>query len=117
MAESVPSDVQAAAQAVLRLLARPQAWTKGQRARNAMGLATSVRSPDAVCWSIDGAIDHFRGPGAPHSYSALRKAIEARVGTTLWKWNDQDGRTHGEVVELLGSIAGSPPPAEGCRIA
>ena len=86
------------------LIARPQAWTQGEFARNAHGEPVSWRSAAAVQFCIWGALnraafemtgDRYRSvPLADHAAAALRRGVASLSRTN-------DGGTHAEVLALF----------------
>lgn len=78
-------------------------WARGVSARNAAGGDVRGPSPDAVAWSLVGAIercypwDRKRGSEQAMRVTAI---IKAEVGSPR-AWNDAEGRTFEDVQALV----------------
>ena len=91
------------------LIARPEAWTQGEFARDARGEPVSWRSPAAVQFCVWGALnraafemtgDRYRSvPLADHAAAALRQGV-----ASLSRVND--GSTHAEELALFDTYLG-----------
>lgn len=90
------------------LLAESSRWTKGHFAKKSkLGYSgVPVNSVEATCWCLEGAC-LLKAP----SVVVFRKVIESlavEIGeisppdiSFVVEWNDREGRTHQEVLELL----------------
>lgn len=84
-------------------------WTQGHWARTESGERCTENHQKAACWCLRGAIDK-RTPNDP---LAVYVAFDAALGHTLKPgmrlefvdWNDEPGRTVGEVIELCEKVA------------
>jgi hypothetical protein len=91
------------------LIARPEAWSRGEFARDAHGQPVSWRSPAAVQFCVWGALnraafemtgDKYRSvPLADHAAAALRQGV-----ASLSRVND--GGTHAQVLALFDTYLG-----------
>jgi hypothetical protein len=93
-------------------------WCYGADARDRFGGAVAACDPDAAAWSLLGALAAVSEyPEA--SIGALREALWGISGVipdwSLDDWNDVDGRTQGETLQMLAhatqSLERVPPPA------
>lgn len=85
----------------MRQLLTPEgSWTQGCMARDARGQLTSPGSPDAVCWCLEGAAMKV-GRGLGGHWVAVKPVLYQATGSNYVEWNDQEGRTHQEVLDLL----------------
>ena len=112
-------------QAVLRETAEliQRGWCCGADARDCRGEAVGASDPAATAWSLLGAlvaVSERPGRGS----SDLRDALWGISGVipdhSLDAWNDADGRTQQDTVEMLGrartSLGSHPPPTAGWRV-
>lgn len=77
-------------------------WTQGACARNSVDESVSVQSEDAVKFCLQGGcLKVINGDLA--KYGDITHPIFGKVGT-LTDWNDAEGRTQQEVLDLLDSI-------------
>lgn len=77
-------------------------WTRHTVARTANGCGTYAASPAAVAWCASGAchsLEEGRGMTAPEQW-AIRELGVTIDGVALAAYNDADGRTQGDVVDL-----------------
>lgn len=85
------------------LLAKPEAWTKGDYARDFRGAFCG--DSEAVSWCASGAIWRCYRYAAPElPPSAVFEAhdrLSAAVRGSIAAWNDSRSRTHAEVVAVL----------------
>lgn len=104
------------------LLTPPGVWTQGSTkadddkirpigARNAMNMPVDPRSPEAVSWTLMGALNHVtEGTGVPQE--ALVVKITAARDLFPWSelglhvWNDHPDQTHERVLALLEASLG-----------
>lgn len=85
--------------AVLTIFAKPEAWTKGAAARDAVGRPVQPTSSAAVAWGLDGAIEHVVGNWEDTSLSdaeaerrrQLELATFDRLGVSVAAFNDAAG--------------------------
>lgn len=83
------------------------AWTQGEYARDAQGIA--VRVPNkAACFCLYGALNSaagsaLDGPVPREITDLLMKLLPRRL--VPWAWNDERGRTQAEVVAKLREAA------------
>lgn len=90
--------------AVRRRLEKPEAWTKGSNARDEDGLSRDPSSPKAVCWCLNGAIwreSTVRGFTLLADRDRVRDALGFRMYTDVAEWNDEEYRTHAEVLARI----------------
>jgi len=78
-------------------------WTQGYRARDVLGLEAIPDHSNAVCFCVLGAIDHVQG-GTVHYWYDEARALSAHLSVDdpaglMW-WNDAEGRTKEEVLQL-----------------
>lgn len=78
-------------------IATPERWTKGVFARDTLGEAVPYRAADAVCFCLRGAILRV-DTDWPDIWEAER-LVHVAVGTDdAAGWNDDEDRTHSEVL-------------------
>jgi hypothetical protein len=84
-------------------ISSPTNWCRGAGARDTQGQPCGSFSTNAVCWCVGGAIERECAQDF-----GFRMEVEALVAKhagcgarTLHKWNDEKGRTHGEVVAAV----------------
>lgn len=80
------------------LLAKPEAWTQGEFARDREGDVVFVKSDEAVCWCMDGARMQCDVPCSDPRWIALIKSLQ---GVSPILWSDDPQRKHAEVVAKL----------------
>ena len=94
------------------LIASPGAWTQGTYARNALGESTPLQGADAVCWCASGAVlkvledeswDDSSGSLWDIGLRLMQDVIETQSMMTVPTWNDEESRTHGEVLAMFDS--------------
>src|SRR3974390_3229322 len=90
------------------ILEKPERWTQGASARNAVGHVVNFADSDAVCWCLTGAIQKaVYGDIDVLVLDAMNYAfneIDRTLGYSgILGWNDWPLRTHDEVLELLDS--------------
>jgi len=87
------------------LIDAPEKWTKGESARRANGLPTTVHSPDACQFCIEGAIRTASGePTRPLAYiGAIAAFSEAadRPCQPAFAYNDAEATTHADILGAL----------------
>lgn len=87
---------------MLTLLGDSARWCRGAGARDAAGRPCSPTSPQAVAWSLEGAIDRAAGRDP-----AIGDVVEDRLCALLpdmagpAAFNDDAGTTHADVLALL----------------
>lgn len=94
-------------QAVLVLLDKPEAWTKGALARASDGKSFSPEDPEAVCFCLVGGLE--REGNWPEStsddttaYLAVKRAIGHHVpGVLISDFNDALVTEHRHVIAVL----------------
>mgnify|MGYP003404033147 CR=1 FL=1 len=80
------------------LLAKPESWIQGGLSETAAGDPVPIEDERAVCFCLDGALMVASGTVmVPDAYLALGFPNVADV----WDWNDDDERTHAEVLARL----------------
>lgn len=95
------------------LLEEPGAWTQlggdedgsdGECARNFMGQPVPSDDPEASCWCLFGAIERVSDG---HDTQLVRafEWLSGKRSHDLVVWNDEEGRTQGEVVAALRAAA------------
>lgn len=87
-------------QAMRARLSDPGAWTKGANARDAEGNVVPFKSPDAVCWSLQGA----RGMLPPDQFLATRDILRNGTGMRWVYFNDAAVTTHDDVLFVLDDL-------------
>jgi len=84
---------------VHELLSTRDRWTQGALARRSSTLQTATHDPEAVCWCLAGAI--VRCYHKPEEYwPIIKKVTEELAIPAIAAWNDRQGRTWKEVIEL-----------------
>ncbi len=81
-------------------------WTQGSFAIDINGALVSVRSTNAVCWCLTGAIEaSYRHLNYNEIiiYS-ITEEIKKITGAKTVIWNDTKGRTQEEVVKLMKQV-------------
>ena len=99
--------------AMLALYATPGAWTRDGVAQDAAGREVPPTSPEAVAWSLEGALYRVVGdpdePGIPEAEWRRREALAGSVfdacGVELMQFNDACCRQDVVVAVLRGSLA------------
>lgn len=93
------------------LLAKPEHWTKGHMAVDALGNEVSARSTEAVCFCLLGALVRCYNDGTVEGtsrYVRVRSELRERVKqlglSGIIGWNDDDVRTHEEVLAVLKEL-------------
>lgn len=107
---------------VAKLLDGPEKWTQRVYARTESGRAVSYTHPDGVCFCLSGALEHVRVTHLDAVGGSLMPVDDERVHTILdahyialatlvsclpepWRtltyFNDQHGRTYGEVIGVV----------------
>ena len=84
---------------VAELLAKPENWTQGAHARDSEGRAVHWKSPEAVCWCLEGAT--LRCYPDASFREAEERLIDAVESWDYQYWNDRHGRTHAQVIALV----------------
>jgi hypothetical protein len=89
----------------MRLIEKPEAWTRREYARNATGAVVGPGSPDATCWCALGAVAHVgNSPGGAWSggaWSALNRAAESTGhGRSVAVYLNDNG-THADVLDMF----------------
>lgn len=84
---------------VAELLESPERYcgNRGYASEDADGLACQVRSPDAVAWTIPGALEFIYGDG--EAYNEARKKLLAVIGETIWLFMARS--SHAEVLDAV----------------
>lgn len=95
----------------LNLLQHPSRWCQGDYAVTDDGTPCQPAAPDARRWCLLGALERG-GYAYGHSIDQLhalarRTAAQPRPDNTITTWNDQPGRTHTEVLDLLRQMRDS----------
>jgi hypothetical protein len=92
------------------LLSDPKKWIKKLYAVDNTGLVTSSKSPEAVCWCINGALQRC------YQDSIVRDEVRRKIAMhldlngidkphdTIVKWNDAPERTFEDVHNLLKEL-------------
>jgi hypothetical protein len=92
------------------ILARPEAWTQSAFARDCAHIAVSVRSDEASCFCLLGAMIRASGRAELELEDAeypleIQRAIElfraANDVLAIAAWNDNHGRKHSHVLEAI----------------
>lgn len=90
-------------------------WCQGAEARNSAGEPTQVNSPDAVEWSLLGALQAaaLRDPSITVTdiAEAVAALAELIANPVLADWNDVEQQTSSEVVSVLEHAAVLAAPA------
>lgn len=86
---------------IRELLAKPEAWTTVELARDANGEYADLYSQEAKCWCLIGA--SFRCYGEV-GVGEVFERIKLEIGGNIPSWNDQKGRTHAEVLALVTKL-------------
>lgn len=95
------------ARAARALLRSPGQWTKGANARRFDWSECRAIDPEAVCWSLYGAIYKFAPGDANHKarYDLVSSLSSAIRWTGMAWWNDHPSTLHAHVLaELDGAI-------------
>lgn len=81
------------------LLAKPEAWAKGQYARDRNGYECSATNDKAVCWCIEGAAMRV------HSHASVIPLMdgvgESRGYDGVVDFNDDPKTTHADILAFL----------------
>lgn len=87
--------------AMLALYAAPGTWTRDGIAKDAAGREVAATSPEAVSWSLEGALERVIGDweGEPHRQQLMCDAFDA-CGVDLAAFSDT-ARHQGAVVGVL----------------
>ena len=80
------------------LLAKPESWIQGGLSETAAGDPVPIEDERAVCFCLDGAL--MVASGVMMVTDAYRAMGFSSVAE-LWVWNDEEGRTHAEVLARL----------------
>jgi hypothetical protein len=111
-------------QAMLDLYATPGAWTAKGIACNAVGRRVAPTSPEAVSWSLEGALERILGDTAEAGISEaewerrckLGRGVSAACGVNLMLFNDAAHRQEVVVAVLRMGLEhaslGLAPPAQ-----
>lgn len=100
------------------LIATPERWTQGDRARDAAGAPIDPCDPRAVCWCISGALEAADPSGSDMdgfigAALALEKVI---VGlghrAAIGDFNDAPERTHAEVLAAFDKAIAATEAAQ-----
>lgn len=89
------------------LLAKPESWTQGCRARDMSGKQVLPYDPCAVSFCIIGALQRCYGNQSVYLSSTGQKyhnAILSNITTDVSVFNDAAGRKHKEVLALLQTV-------------
>ena len=87
---------------VKELLSDPKRWTKHANARDSNGQDCNLRSPEAVCWCITGAMSKVRNESYEAMYHKVMKAIiKLFDGNGIVAFNDDPNTTHEMVMQVL----------------
>lgn len=81
------------------LIDTPEKWTKGTLARDSIGISVLVRSDDAVCFCVLGALGRAATETGPHVW-AIRDSLPAPY-LAVSKFNDDPTTTHADVMALF----------------
>ena len=88
---------------VHELLSAPDRWTQGAAARRVDESCTDPRDPEAVSWCLAGAIMRcYDNPG--EHWFVVEKVTEELSTSCILAWNDHQGRTWKEVIELAQRV-------------
>ena len=88
------ADVLRAARAKIE---RPEAWMKGNFARDKRKLATDSNALNAVCWDSAGAV--YATPFNINMHILAILLLRKTLGvSSITAWNDASKRTHAEVL-------------------
>lgn len=82
------------------LFAEPSRWTRHAIAADSRGWVARANSVRAVCWCLLGATALVY-PRSGDWREVIRKLTLAAGTDRLARWNDAEGRTHAEVLELV----------------
>lgn len=87
------------------LIEKPEAWTKGELARNASGSPTSSKAPDAVCFCAEGAVRRAVPDNHRFAYACDAlvdvTASEADIFIPVSAINDDPNTTHADILALF----------------
>lgn len=111
---------------MLELFSEPEAWTKGEYARDANGGAVMITSENAVCWCLVGGMslvefdlissDDGRLRFTDDELTELGRLIEALtdvvddhvepdpLNNSLSVFNDSDNTTHDDILAVLREV-------------
>lgn len=86
-------------------LEKPGAWIQSNFSKDKDGKVTGPQAPDACQWCMYGAV--YAEATTLEEVETVVAAIKKTIGTSpISMWNDQNGRTQGEVVTALRKAAG-----------
>lgn len=84
------------------LLSDPKKWTKGAYARNCQGYGVPFKSEEAVCFCLQGAAMKIAGENLMSVFLLGTEYLAYGPDvSTVWRWQDQDTRTHADVLKFL----------------
>lgn len=87
---------------IRELLAKPEAWTKKAYARDQMGRLSSARGEETCSWCLIGAAIKCYGDNPCYDFITLK--IENEISMSLARWNDDESRTHEQVLALVTKL-------------
>lgn len=87
---------------IRKLLRSRKRWTQGRMAQTKTGRAVDGNSRSAVCWCLMGAVEKFYAGGGCFlvDHELDRRARERGAYHDV-DFNDDERRTHAEIMELL----------------
>lgn len=101
--------------ATRRLLRTPDCSTQWAAARTAAGLATHPLDPQAVAWSLLGAVQLACTGARRSAREPVIELLSQIVGGSLDPWNDLASRSHADVLTVLDAALASPRGAAARR--
>lgn len=88
-----------------KLIERPENWTKGTVARDALGFPVPALSKEAACYCAFGATMVIEGPGritdAPIYLDDAAKVLSAGLHDFVSYFNDDDATKHSDILALF----------------
>lgn len=84
-------------------LERPEQWTQHRYARLKDGSPVRYGNTQACSYCMEGALFAVAEdePNLVYAISALQESISAVSSIDIFQWNDTDGRTHAEVLDVI----------------
>lgn len=79
-------------------------WTKGAYARGTLGGSVeNCRSAEAVCWCLDGALQHVYGTYTKRYAEMRHRLVHALPldSGSLTRWNDHPDRTFKDIMRVV----------------
>jgi hypothetical protein len=88
-----------------KIIARPEAWTKGATARDVNGMGCYTDTAEAVCFCSMGAILRVRNSMAkgycPAKEDRAFRILSQTVRRPTAAWNDDPATTHADVLNAF----------------